>query len=238
MAGTKYNRRTLLRIPHQLDHPLANLQSTLSLAELVLHSRYCTSSTMLISPLRLHHDLTSILSPTIDAGPHTALLILPEGRLLSSATRYDELYAEEAEGEAEEADNAPDMNGLSVSGGISGGAADGGEEGEGEEEEPYLDEPERIRLLCGLASQWEEDESPRVECEVSLLFQMDRSCKLVQDQATGDADHIARPTASRSHPPPFSWRTEHDASEFTGCEGVAAEDVCARAEWDERDCVE
>ncbi|KAI9633718.1 uncharacterized protein MKK02DRAFT_38375 [Dioszegia hungarica] len=125
---------------------------------------------MLISPLRLHHDLTSILSPTIDAGPHTALLILPEGRLLSSATRYDELYAEEAEGEAEEADNAPDMNGLSVSGGISGGAADGGEEGEGEEEEPYLDEPERIRLLCGLASQWEEDESPRVECELGRLL--------------------------------------------------------------------
>jgi hypothetical protein len=133
---------------------------------------------MLISPLRLHHDLTSILSPTIDAGPHTALLILPEGRLLSSATRYDELYADEAEADAEEAGGAPDMNGLSVSGEEPGSATDGAEVDEGDEEEPYLDEPERIRLLCGLASQWEEDESPRVECEVSLLFLLDRSCKL------------------------------------------------------------
>jgi hypothetical protein len=38
---------------------------------------------------------------------------------------------------------------------------------EDEGEEPYLDGPERMRLLCGLASQWEEDESPRVECEVT-----------------------------------------------------------------------
>jgi hypothetical protein len=36
-------------------------------------------------------------------------------------------------------------------------------------DEPWLDEPERIRLLLGLLSQWEEGESPRIECEVSRL---------------------------------------------------------------------
>jgi len=35
-------------------------------------------------------------------------------------------------------------------------------------DEPWLEEPERIRLLLGLLSQWEEGESPRIECEVSL----------------------------------------------------------------------
>ena len=33
-------------------------------------------------------------------------------------------------------------------------------------EEPWLDEPERKRLLLGLLSQWQDDESPRIECEV------------------------------------------------------------------------
>jgi len=33
--------------------------------------------------------------------------------------------------------------------------------------EPWLDEPERIRLLLGLLSQWQQEESPRIECEVS-----------------------------------------------------------------------
>jgi len=35
--------------------------------------------------------------------------------------------------------------------------------------EPWLDEPERIRLLLGLLSQWEQEESPRIECEVCLM---------------------------------------------------------------------
>jgi hypothetical protein len=127
---------------------------------------------MLISPTRLHHDLLAVLSPTADAGPHSALFILPEGRLLASATRYDELYVVEQEDEDAHDDDAPDVGGISV-GGYGGPstavASEGGEgeEEEEEEEEPYLDEPERLRLLCGLASQWEEDESPRVECEVS-----------------------------------------------------------------------
>lgn len=42
-------------------------------------------------------------------------------------------------------------------------------EEEVESDEPWLDEPERIRLLLGLLSQWEEDTSPKVECEVIRL---------------------------------------------------------------------
>lgn len=45
-------------------------------------------------------------------------------------------------------------------------------EDEADSDEPWLDEPERIRLLLGLLSQWEEDESPRIECEVSLEYQI------------------------------------------------------------------
>jgi hypothetical protein len=96
---------------------------------------------MLLSPLQLHADLSRLTSPS-PSEPHTALLILPHGRLLCSASKYDEM--------------------------------------EFAEDEPYLDEPERLRLLCGLASQWEEDESSRVECEVSGrgCGRARRSCKL------------------------------------------------------------
>lgn len=38
--------------------------------------------------------------------------------------------------------------------------------GSSDDDEPWLDEPERIRLLLGLLSQWEDAESPRIECEV------------------------------------------------------------------------
>jgi hypothetical protein len=72
----------------------------------------------------------------------------------------------------------PDDDDVEVENGPNGGdSADGededGDEGDEEEEEvtdsePWLEGPERLRLLLGLASQWEEDESPRVECEVSL----------------------------------------------------------------------
>jgi hypothetical protein len=34
------------------------------------------------------------------------------------------------------------------------------------QDEPDLDEPERMRLLLGLASQWQAGDPPRVECEV------------------------------------------------------------------------
>lgn len=97
---------------------------------------------MLLSPLQLHHDLQALTSPT--AGPHTALLILPQGRLLCSASRYDETFT----GDENENENE--------------------NEEENEDEQPYLEEPERLRLLCGLASQWEEDDSSKIECEVSV----------------------------------------------------------------------
>jgi hypothetical protein len=47
-----------------------------------------------------------------------------------------------------------------------------------EEEEPWLDEPERMRLLLGLLSQWEEDESPRIECEVSRHSSVSHSARI------------------------------------------------------------
>lgn len=110
---------------------------------------------MLISPLRIQHDLSAVTCiPGSSSGPHTALLILPEGRLLASATKYnDELPVNGGQ------PNEPD--------GDEEGGDDDEQDVEEEGDEPYLDEPERMRLLCGLASQWEEDESPRVECEVS-----------------------------------------------------------------------
>ncbi|KAK4689586.1 hypothetical protein P7C73_g500, partial [Tremellales sp. Uapishka_1] len=89
---------------------------------------------MLISPSRIHSALTLLLSPFPSLGPHTALLITPQGELLSlsSTTREDDEF--EASGE------------------------------------PWLETPERTRLLLGLASQWEEDESNRVECELGRLL--------------------------------------------------------------------
>lgn len=93
---------------------------------------------MLLSPIQLHHDLSLLTSSTSpSAGPHTALLMLPEGRILCSASKYDELF-----------------------------------DGDEESDEPYLEEPERLRILCGMASQWEDDESSKVECEVSLTIMM------------------------------------------------------------------
>lgn len=89
---------------------------------------------MLLSPLQLHYDLES-LTTSKPSGPHTALIMLPEGRLLCSASQYDDTFDDDSE-------------------------------------EPYIDEPERIRILCGMASQWEDDESAKVECEVSLSLQL------------------------------------------------------------------
>lgn len=150
---------------------------------------------MLISPLRLHHDLTSLL--TSKGGPHTALLILPQGRLLASSTKYDELYNDD--------EDVPDVGELAI------------------EDEPYLDEPERIRLLCGLASQWNEDESPRVECEVSSP-----RFKLMVAWETFDCPYT----------PSHGRRTHYNVSESTSGEGATTKDVCVGSEWDKGDGVE
>ncbi|WWD19861.1 hypothetical protein CI109_104328 [Kwoniella shandongensis] len=100
---------------------------------------------MLISPSHIHSLLTSLLSPLSTSGPHTALLILPQGQLLSSA------FIDQDEGEDGNEDE------------------DEEEEGEDEDNEPYLEKPERLRLLLGLASQWNEGESQKMECELGRL---------------------------------------------------------------------
>jgi hypothetical protein len=136
---------------------------------------------MLISPVRVHNLLTALLEADEEKGPHTALLITPAGQLLSHATLPED---EDEEGEGEgEGDDAGDDGGEGEeengdgngAAGPSSGAADADDdEGEGEDDEPWLEGPERLRLLLGLASQWEEDESPRVECEVSSCCELCR----------------------------------------------------------------
>lgn len=114
---------------------------------------------MLLSPGHLNDLLESVLSfdGVSGDGVHTALLLMPHGQLLACATAAETSQADVAsasgapEGEeGEEQGNTEDTDSDDLDG----------------EEEPYLERPERLRLLSGLASQWEEDESPRVECEV------------------------------------------------------------------------
>lgn len=96
---------------------------------------------MLVSPEQIHRYLGDMLDP--DRGLHTALLIMPNGRLICSASVFG------APGDAEQT------------------TSEELEEGQEVVEGQWLDRPERVRLLLGLASQWAEDESPRIECEVS-----------------------------------------------------------------------
>ncbi|ODN77455.1 hypothetical protein L202_04633 [Cryptococcus amylolentus CBS 6039] len=97
---------------------------------------------MLISPSKIHAALTSVLSPNHAEGPHTALLITPQGRLMSRA--------------AINLDDDQDSD-------------DGNGKGEGGVDEAYLDPPARVRLLLGLASQWNEASSAKMECELGRL---------------------------------------------------------------------
>ncbi|KAK8853433.1 hypothetical protein IAR55_004139 [Kwoniella newhampshirensis] len=112
---------------------------------------------MLISPSHIHTLLSSLLSSQRGPeGPHTALLILPQGQLISSA------FAD-LDDEGEESDAGEEGEEGEGDGGVDG---DGGED---EDEEPYLERPERLRLLLGLASQWNEGESQKMECELGRL---------------------------------------------------------------------
>ncbi|TXT04341.1 hypothetical protein VHUM_04108 [Vanrija humicola] len=121
---------------------------------------------VLISPARINDLLTSLLDADSGAGPHTALLITPQGQLLSHVTlSYDDDDGEGDDGE-DDGDGEEDAN--HADGEANGDAADG--DTDDDAEEPWLEGPERLRLLLGLASQWEEDESPRVECELGRLF--------------------------------------------------------------------
>lgn len=128
---------------------------------------------MLVSPIRVHGILTDLLETQESAGPHTALLITPQGQLLCHATLPD-TDDDSLDGDSE-GSGAVDGDGdgdVHKGNGHGPGSEDGGydaasDEDEGDDDEPWLEGPERLRLLLGLASQWEEDESPRVECEVS-----------------------------------------------------------------------
>ncbi|ODN95349.1 hypothetical protein L198_04745 [Cryptococcus wingfieldii CBS 7118] len=99
---------------------------------------------MLISPSKIHAALTDVLSSNHANGPHTALLITPQGRLMSRASiNLDDEDSDDGNG-------APNGNGEGV-------------------DEPYLDPPARVRLLLGLASQWNEGSSAKMECELGRL---------------------------------------------------------------------
>lgn len=128
---------------------------------------HCTATHfgMLVAPIRIHELLAGLLDADEEAGPHTALLITPSGQLLAHAT-VPEDEEEESGSEAPNGENY-DGEGSDEEGGEDKGNDSGSEE-DSEDDEPYLEGPERLRLLLGLASQWEDDESPRVECEVSL----------------------------------------------------------------------
>lgn len=139
---------------------------------------------MLVSPIRVYKLLSGLLGASDADGPHTALLITPQGQLLAKATVDDEDYEEngDAEGEGEDGADKEDEDEQE----------DGDEE---DDDEPYLEGPERLRLLLGLASQWEEDESPRVECEVSQTAQI-----IVDDSS--DASSCARSRCPSLRPSP------------------------------------
>lgn len=111
---------------------------------------------MLVSPIRVYDLLSGVLEPSEDDGPHTALLITPPGELISYSTLPED-DAGDSETSGEELDDE-----------VPGDELEEAIEDVQAEEEPYLEGPERLRLLLGLASQWEDDESPRVECEVGL----------------------------------------------------------------------
>ncbi|WVW86397.1 hypothetical protein I302_108443 [Kwoniella bestiolae CBS 10118] len=108
---------------------------------------------MLISPSKIHSILTSLLSPSSSSGPHTALLIYPNGHLVSSASMEDSSSQQDQDQDQDQDDVGNDED---------------EEDGQGDEE-PYLETQERRRLLLGLASQWNENEGGKMECELGKL---------------------------------------------------------------------
>jgi hypothetical protein len=107
---------------------------------------------MLLSPARIHADLSNITSSSDTSYPHTALLITPAGQIMSWVSTppgYD--YYDEQD---------PNTNGN--------GNGDEGEDEEGEEE-PWLDTPERLRLILGLVAEFTEGSVSKVESEARSL---------------------------------------------------------------------
>ncbi|WWC64827.1 uncharacterized protein I303_107441 [Kwoniella dejecticola CBS 10117] len=126
---------------------------------------------MLISPSKIHSILTSLLSsspsPSSSSssadGPHTALLIYPNGQLVSSACIPLDDSATGSESESQNHEQGGANNDDNTQG------EDEDEEDGDEDEEPYLEIQERRRLLLGLASQWGRDDSGKMECELGKL---------------------------------------------------------------------
>ncbi|WVR09626.1 hypothetical protein IAU60_006698 [Kwoniella sp. DSM 27419] len=116
---------------------------------------------MLISPARVHSTLTSILGPKPSSGPHTALLITPQGQLVSAA--HIPLDVDEEDESDRGVEGAVGMDGQAEAEQSEG-------LGEGEDDEPYLETQERKRLLLGLASQWNDSEGQKMECELGRLY--------------------------------------------------------------------
>ncbi|WVQ94906.1 hypothetical protein IAU59_001992 [Kwoniella sp. CBS 9459] len=138
---------------------------------------------MLISPARIHSTLSSILGNAeasssgagagsgAHEGVHTALLITPQGQLISSANLppSDEDDDDEEEGQ-QEAGREGQRDGASGPNGVRDyDENDGGDEGDEGDDGPYLETQERRRLLLGLASQWDQSESSKMECELGRL---------------------------------------------------------------------
>ncbi|KLT39558.1 hypothetical protein CC85DRAFT_288416 [Cutaneotrichosporon oleaginosum] len=121
---------------------------------------------MLVSPIRVHNLLAGLLD---EDGPHTVLLITPAGQLIAQASLDDEGSEPNGTNNTESVSEANDGDEGEEEDGEDGSGSDEGSEEE-DDDEPYLEGPERLRLLLGLASQWEDDESPRVECELGRLF--------------------------------------------------------------------
>ncbi|WRT70003.1 uncharacterized protein IL334_006996 [Kwoniella shivajii] len=126
---------------------------------------------MLISPGVIHSVLTSLLSSEPSSGPHTALLIYPTGQLVSSAYIPLDESSDSQDGDDAQKSDCQDVN-------VNGNDNDNDNEEEhdddndnddDDDDEPYLEYQERKRLLLGLASQWNENESGKMECELGKL---------------------------------------------------------------------
>lgn len=112
---------------------------------------------MLFSPARIHASLSNVTSSTDVALPHTAMLITPAGQIMSFVSTppgYDYYEGQETNGDGgnkqgEEEEEEP-------------------EGGEGDEE-PWLDTPERLRLILGLVSEFTEGTVNKIESEVSAF---------------------------------------------------------------------
>ena len=116
---------------------------------------------MLFSPAAIHANLSSVTSSTDTSLPHTALLITPAGQIMSWVSTppgYDYYEGQDdiANGDLEQAEDEDGDEDR----------YDAGEEAEGDDE-PWLDTPERLRLILGLVAEYTEGIVNKIESEVS-----------------------------------------------------------------------